>query len=493
MPPVSAPALHGADAERFDCRSKADTAANGPLSCDADAAGFDPIAYINEPRWQSSRLGLERISALLERMGRPQDRCRFVHVAGTNGKGSACAYLASILQAAGYRTGLFTSPYIVRFEERIRVDGRDISKSDLVRTTLFVREHAEALAAETGDHPTEFELMCAVALQHFVDNGCDIAVVEVGLGGRLDSTNVIPAPEVCVIARIAYDHTDLLGSTLAAIAGEKAGIIKPGSAVVSWPQDDAGAAEAIERVAASCGAPVVVPDLSQLEYVPVDERGLRRFSYRGRAYETCLLGSYQPANAALAVESALALRARGWDVSDDAIERGVRAARWPGRFEVLDGCARGCARVVVDGGHNPQGARVLMDSLEDVFPGEKSVFLIGVLADKDYRAMVAAALPHARAFVCVEPPNPRALSASDLAAAVRDALAARATAETDVAVQVADGMDDAAARALALAGDGGLICAFGSLYSLAAVKAAFGCGPDATSKSLSAAKNRDCV
>ena len=127
MPPVSAPALHGADAERFDCRSKADTTANGPLPCDADAAGFDPIAYINGPRWQSSRLGLERISALLERMGRPQDRCRFVHVAGTNGKGSACAYLASILQAAGYRTGLFTSPYIVRFEERIR--GRQIGRA----------------------------------------------------------------------------------------------------------------------------------------------------------------------------------------------------------------------------------------------------------------------------------------------------------------------------------------------------------------------------
>lgn len=445
----------------------------------ADAAGFDPIAYINEPRWQSSRLGLERVSALLERMGRPQDRCRFVHVAGTNGKGSTCAYLANILQAAGYRTGLFTSPYIVRFEERIRVDGRDISKSDLARATLFVREHAEALTAETGDHPTEFELMCAVALQHFADSGCDIAVIEVGLGGRLDSTNVIPAPEVCVIARIAYDHTDLLGSTLEAIAGEKAGIIKPGSAVVSWPQDDEGAVAAIERAAASCDAPVIVPDLSQLECAPVDERGRRRFSYRGHAYETRLLGSYQPANAALAVESALALRARGWNVPDDAIERGIRSVRWPGRFEVLDHEARVRARIVIDGGHNPQGACALMDSLADVFPGEKPVFLLGVLADKDYRAMVAAAVPHARAFVCVAPPNPRALPSAELAAVVRDALPARAAAETDIAVQVASSMDDAATRALALAGDGGLICAFGSLYSLAAVKAAFGCGPDA--------------
>ena len=180
---------------------------------------FDPIAYINEPRWLESRLGLERIAELLDRLDRPQDRLRFVHVAGTNGKGSTCAYLASILQAAGLRTGLFTSPYLITFEERIRVDGANISADGLNEATLLVKEQAEAMA----DHPTEFELMCAVALVHFARSGCDIVVLEVGLGGRLDSTNVIDAPEVAVVARIGLDHTKLLGTTLAAIAGEKAG------------------------------------------------------------------------------------------------------------------------------------------------------------------------------------------------------------------------------------------------------------------------------
>ena len=205
---------------------------------------FDPIAYINEPRWLESRLGLDRICELLDRLGRPQDRLKFVHVAGTNGKGSTCAYLASILQAAGLRTGLFTSPYLIAFEERIRVDGANISADDLIEATLLVKEQAEAMA----DHPTEFELMCAVALVHFARSGCDVVVLEVGLGGRLDSTNVIDAPEVAVIARIGLDHTALLGNTLAAIAGEKAGIVKPGSAVVSWPQEPEAMAASRQRL-----------------------------------------------------------------------------------------------------------------------------------------------------------------------------------------------------------------------------------------------------
>jgi dihydrofolate synthase/folylpolyglutamate synthase len=179
---------------------------------------FDPIAYINEPRWQAVRLGLDRTRELLDRMGRPQDKLKFVHVAGTNGKGSTCAYIASILQAAGYRTGLFTSPYIIDFEERIRVDGVNIPKDDLLDITLFVREHAEAMAEANGEHPTEFELMTAVAFERFARSQCDVVVCEVGMGGRLDSTNIIDAPEVAVIVRLGLDHTDMLGDTIEAIA-----------------------------------------------------------------------------------------------------------------------------------------------------------------------------------------------------------------------------------------------------------------------------------
>lgn len=438
---------------------------------------FDPIAYINTPRWQASRLGLERIRELLERLGRPQDRLKFVHVAGTNGKGSICAYLASILGAAGYRTGMFTSPYIERFEERIRVDGAMISPDELRDVTLAVREHAEAMAEETGDHPTEFELMTAVALEHFARFGCDIVVLEVGLGGRLDSTNVIDAPEACVIARIGLDHTALLGNTLAAIAGEKAGIIKEGSAVVSWPQESEAMA-VIEHAAAEHGCELRVPDFAQLEEGAIRwEDGaspFRSFSYREWTdLRTVILGSYQPQNATVALEVVDVLRGRGWRIPDEAVRAGVAQTRWPGRFEIVEGgSSPDGSAIVVDGGHNPQGARALADSLAEVFPGRKPVFVVGVLDDKDYPRMLEDVLPSGSAFVCVTPDNPRALPAHKLARAIRwtgqDLLGCSAC----VNPVVARDFEDAIRRARELAGPDGLICAFGSLYSVAALKEA---------------------
>lgn len=438
---------------------------------------FDPIAYINTSRWQASRLGLDRIRELLERLGRSQDRLKFVHVAGTNGKGSICAYLASILNAAGYRTGMFTSPYIERFEERIRVNSAMISPDELRDVTLAVREHAEAMAEETGDHPTEFELMTAVALEHFARCGCDIVVLEVGLGGRLDSTNVIDAPEACVIARIGLDHTALLGNTLAAIAGEKAGIIKEGSAVVSWPQESEAMA-VIEHAAAEHGCELRVPDFAQLEEGAIRwEDGaspFRSFSYREWTdLRTGILGSYQPQNATVALEVVSVLRGRGWHIPDEAVRAGVAQTRWPGRFEIVEGGSSpdGFA-IVVDGGHNPQGARALADSLAEVFPGRKPVFVIGVLEDKDYPRMLEDVLPLGSAFVCVTPDNPRALPAHKLARAIRwtgqDLLGCSAC----VNPVVARDFEDAIRRARELADPDGLICAFGSLYSVAALKEA---------------------
>lgn len=425
---------------------------------------FDPIAYINEPRWQKVRPGLERITELLERMGRPQDRLRFVHVAGTNGKGSTCAYIASVLQAAGYRTGLFTSPYIIEFEERIRVNGENIPKDDLRDVTLFVRDHAEAMAELIGEHPTEFELMTAVAFEHFARSACDVVVCEVGLGGRLDSTNIIESPEACVITRIGLDHTEFLGDTPAKVAAEKAGIIKPGAAVVSWPQDDDGATEAIAAAAARCGSRVVVPDLDALEIVPVGDGGVRPFTYRGKPYTTKLLGSYQPSNAALAIEVAFQLRERGWNLSDETIARGVADTSWPGRFEVVSTDA---PTVVVDGGHNPQGAEVLAESLRDVFDGRRIVFLMSVLADKDYPAMIEQVASLGAAWVCVTSPNAaRALSADDLAAEIR------AHVDASVEIETADGFGAAMQRAREIAGPDGVVCAFGSLYSIAEIKKA---------------------
>ena len=431
---------------------------------------FDAVAYINTPRWQTSRLGLERIEDLLERLGRPQDALRFVHVAGTNGKGSTCAYLSSVLASAGFKTGLFTSPYVEVFEERIRVDGENISRDDLVR--------ACAMEAETGEHPTEFELMTAVAFEHFRAVGCDIVVLEVGLGGRLDSTNVIERPEACVICRIGLDHTAVLGDTLAAVAGEKAGIIKPGVAVASWPQEPE-AREVVAAVARDRGCALTEPDFSQLVVGSIDaELAVRSFTYRGKSYETALLGAYQPGNAALALEAVGLLRARGWDIPEEAVRAGIARTTWPGRFEVV---ARD-PLVIVDGGHNPQGAEVLADSLRELVEGGNSssrrvVFVMGVLADKDYPPMIRSAVPFARAFFVYAPENPRALSAEDLAAAVRSVVDGRADVAGNavdggagVRVEAALGAADAVRKALDFAGEGDVVVAFGSLYSLGEVK-----------------------
>ena len=374
------------------------------------ALEFDPVAYINAPDWHNSRPGLERITELLARLGNPQEALHVVHVAGTNGKGSTSTFIASVLQEAGYRTGLFTSPYIMEFAERIRVNGANIPADELMAVTLQVRDAAEAM----DDHPTEFELMCAVAFLYFKQQACDICVIEVGLGGRLDSTNVFTAPELCVITPIAFDHTAILGNTLEAIAGEKAGIIKQGAPVVCALQED----EALTTIAAKAkemDAPLTCVDASAIEGTPAD------FSYRDVAYVRLgLRGSYQVENAATALEALAILRQRGWNIPPDAVERGLAAAAIPGRFELLGEQPP----FIVDGGHNPQGIQALIDSITLYYPNRPVIFVAGVLADKDYPQMVETlvAYPQTRMFIAIEPPVPRALKSDALAQAVRDEL-----------------------------------------------------------------------
>ncbi len=451
---------------------------------------FDPIAYINEPRWQKVSLGLSRTRLLLEKLGRPQDRLRFVHVAGTNGKGSTCAFLESVLRQAGYRTGLFTSPYIECFEERIRVRGQNIPLDALRAVTLRVRDAAVQVAEELGEHPTEFELMTAVALCHFANEQCDIVVLEVGLGGRLDSTNVVERPDVCVITPIALDHTAILGNTLAAVAGEKAGICKPGVPVVSWPQEPTAMA-VVRAQAEDLGCPLAVMDLAQLEVEPLTADFMRPFCYRDHSYQTQLLGAYQPANAAMALEAIEALRAKGWDIPESAVEAGIAQAQWPGRFEL----AARDPLTIIDGGHNPQGAQALADSLAELvasmevptgrhpersegsLPAERSFdsglrpplrmttgrvcvhFVMGVLADKDYPAMIRAVAPFAESFTVYAPENPRALPAEDLASTI--------AAECDAPVMLAESAESALRQARTRASEDAIIVAFGSLYAIA--------------------------
>lgn len=460
---------------------------------------FDPVAYINEPRWRHSSLGLERISLLLRKLGDPQRDFRVVHVAGTNGKGSTCAFLDAILRAAGLTVGLFTSPYIERFEERIRVNGADIAPDALLAATMLVRDAAAEVECATGEHPTEFELMFAVACVHFARAGCDIAVIEVGLGGRLDATNVV-APELAVITRIGLDHTDILGDTLASIAREKAGIIKEGVSVVTYPQEE-DALQVIEERCACLGCPLAIADFAELTVGGIDaQTGMRRFSYRGHAFETRLLALYQPENAAVAIDAAQVL-----GMSPEVVRAGIASATWPGRFEVLGHRPL----VIVDGSHNPQGAEALASSLQDLMedtsvpkgaathpsgerasegalsaaegvcldgivpqqpaqPGDGHVTLVmGVLADKDYPQMIASLLPLAKRFVVYAPDNPRALAA--------DALAEEIVRQSpEMPVLLADSAAGAVGLALQNEGPEGVVAAFGTLYSIGEVKRAYG-------------------
>ncbi len=431
---------------------------------------FDPIEYINQPRWRGSRLGLHRIEAMLDFLGRPQDRLKFVHVAGTNGKGSICAYLASVLQRCGYRTGLFTSPFIETFEERMRINGQNIAADDLLDATLKVKAAVESLDEE----PTEFEIMCAVAMEYFAAKECDLVVLEVGLGGRFDATNAISAPEVAVIARIGFDHVQILGDTLAKIAFEKAGIIKSGTTVVSWPQESE-AADVIADVCKQKDVPLSFSDFSQLDTLPLhldpssDDASLfkRQFRYRGMDFETKLLAGYQPGNAAVAIDALFALRERGWEIPDSILQEGISQAIWPGRFEIVGTKPL----TIVDGGHNLQGVQALAQTLEEVMPDVHPVFITGMLADKDYSHMVRTVVPLSSTFVTVTPDSPRALTSKELADEIT--AACREQGSSFITVIAAENEDQAVHFARELAGNSGVICYFGSLYTIANMKAAF--------------------
>lgn len=427
---------------------------------------FDAKTYLQQGAWRDVRLGLHRTRELLERLGRPQDRLRIVHVAGTNGKGSTCAFIAGILQAAGYKVGLFTSPYVLRFNERIQVNREDISDDDLTAVALQVRD----AAAGMDEQPTAFELITAAALLHFAQVECTAVVLEVGLGGRLDSTNVID-PVACAITPISLDHTHVLGSIVTAIAQEKAGIIKPGVPVVCFKQVPDAEAVVLAK-AAEVGAEVITPNFGD---VRAHAEGLHQvFSYDGICdVRLKLAGTYQPLNATMAIEVARVLRGRGFDISDADIKVGLESTVWRGRFEVV----REHPYVIVDGGHNEQGAGVLAASLREYFPDGGVTFVMNVLRDKNYRAMIDATLPLASAYYCAEPPeNERALHAWELADAINGRLAEQREAYATCAAQpVATACPSialAVSQAVAAAGESGVVCCFGSLYAIADVMAA---------------------
>src|SRR5512140_2833323 len=375
------------------------------------------------------RFGLERMERALAALGHPQRRYAVLHVGGTNGKGSTCAMAAAALAAAGHRVGLYTSPHLVSFAERIQVEGVPIPEAALAAAIDEIRRACPWHdAGGEGERLTYFEFATLAGLLHFARAGVAVAVVEVGLGGRFDATTAI-RPAVTAVARIGLDHTQLLGDTVEQIAFEKAGIFKAGVPAVVHAHQPPGALETLRAEAARRGAPFTV--------APASWDG-----------PVALRGPHQRGNAALAAAALRALSAAGVRVDEEAISRGIARARWPGRLEEVGG-------VLLDGAHNPDGAAALAAALPVLHPGRPVELVFGVLADKDHAAMLRVLAPAARRLHLVAPATPRARPPAELLADV-DAAGGTADVHADLAGAIA-----CARRA---ASDGAVVCVAGSLY-----------------------------
>ena len=389
------------------------------------------VAWIHSIGRFGMKPGLERISALLERFGNPQNRLRFVHIGGTNGKGSTAAALAAVLQAAGYRVGLFTSPYFLSFTDRMVINGADIDPAELAELVAEVRPVVEAISKDPAlGQATQFEVVTALAMLFFERRQVDLVVLEVGLGGRLDATNVV-TPYLSVITNVTLDHTAVLGDTVSAVAAEKAGIIKPAVPLITAATDPAVLAVLQEHCSA-LGAPLyrVLPleacdaanqkDAAFYQRLAITPEG-QRLAYRGfqRRYDDLLIplrGAYQVANAATALAAVELLARHALSVDEAAMRRGLAQIVWPGRLEVM----RREPLLVLDGAHNPAAAAALAVSFPEYFQYRHLILVMGIMEDKDMAAVMRPLLPLARAGIFTRPELPRAAAPGDLAAIARD-------------------------------------------------------------------------
>lgn len=373
----------------------------------------EALEYINDKDKYGSRLGLDSIGKLMSLLGDPQDDLKYIHVGGTNGKGSTSSYLAHGLEAAGYKVGLFTSPYIERFNERIQINGEDIPDEKLGKITSLIKEKANIMVGEGLEHPTTFEIVTAIAFVYFQQENVDYVVLEVGLGGRFDSTNIIKSPMASVITTIDYDHIDVLGDTLGKIAYQKAGIIKENGIVVSYPQE-ADALKAINDVGEEKHAEFNLCPMENIKIRDLSDAGACfDFHYGDLVFKDIkisMLGEYQIYNATLALTTLLILRNKGLlQISDEQLREGLLQTKWPGRLEVV----RKNPTFLIDGAHNVQGASQLKKAIS-LFKYKKLILGLGILKDKDSSHMVELLAPLADKIVVTEVNMPRKLAAEDL-------------------------------------------------------------------------------
>ena len=413
-------------------------------------------AFLEEVGKTGSVLGLESMQELLKRLDNPQDQLKFIHISGTNGKGSELAFLSEILTEAGYRTGRYVSPTLYSYRERIQVDGEWIRGEAVARYVAVIKEAIEAIAADGLSVPTVFEVETAISFLYFCDKKCDIVLLETGMGGTLDATNVVKTTILEVIASIGMDHMGFLGNTLGEIAANKAGIIKPDTCVVSAKQEPEAEA-VVRRVSEQMHAQLSIVDPEHLSEVQYGYEK-QSFTYKNwKNVEITLAGTYQIINAALALEAVEALRKLGYALSEEQVRTGMKRAAWRGRFSVI----HKNPVVVIDGAHNPAAATVLKTSLETYFKGKKLYYIFGVFADKDYEKVIEITAPLAEQIITVQTPdNPRALPAEELKCAVE---------KVNPKVSSAKTIEEAVKRTMDVVKKEDVIVAFGSLSFLSLV------------------------
>lgn len=372
----------------------------------------EALDYLHDLCKFGINLGMERIEKLLSILGNPHHKIKTVHVAGTNGKGSTTAMIANILQASGYKVGVYTSPHLHNYTERVRINGIDISRPDFAREMKEIKEIVPLVLEATGESPTEFEILTALAFDYFATQKVDLAVIEVGMGGRLDSTNVI-RPEVSVLTSISADHVNYLGPNLTDIAQEKAGIIKKGTPVVCALQDPSVEKVILEK-AQSLEAQVYQARKCSYKQTSYSNLGqIFNITTQKNQYDKlslALLGDHQMENAVTAVLTIEVLETLGWSITPEEIRKGLESVRWPGRLEFL----KLKSPVLLDGAHNPAGAKVLAEAIPKYFQYDRLIFILGVLADKDKNEIINYLGPLGDVFIVTKPPNIRAGHWDDL-------------------------------------------------------------------------------
>lgn len=412
--------------------------------------------YIDLAAKSGSVYGLDSIIRLTGKLGNPQDKLKIIHVCGTNGKGSTIAYISTILSESGYKVGRYISPTVVEYLERFQINGTNIDKESFAKLMSKAAQAVSQIVSEGFEKPTAFEIETAIAFMYFLEEKCDFAIIETGMGGEMDATNLINNTLCSVIASISMDHMGFLGNTIGEIAKNKAGIIKPGAKVISLKQKPE-AMKVIEDKANKCGCQLKIA--SQDNVFDIKHGYLEQiFSYKSskkqyKDLKTGLCGTCQLENAILAIETIEALREAGYSISDESVYKGLCNAKWVGRFtKIMDK-----PTFIVDGAHNEDAAAKLRETIDLYFTNIEKIYIMGVLADKEYNCIIDRVLTKDDIVITVTPDNNRALPAKELADILKSKVKR---------VTVADNIADAVGKSLDLATQDSVIIAFGSLYYL---------------------------